>query len=370
MGLSSSKQKTSSTSTGNATTTPQAPSWLEGPVSNYYGQVGNLLNNNATPTQRPASQLQNQAFAGASGLGGNNQALSDGMNGTRGLMNYTPDSVNAQQLSQTDLTPYMNPYTQSVIDTSLNSLDRFRQGAISNNQASATQAGAYGGSRHGVADAETNRGFLDQAGALAANLYNQNFSQAQQGAQFDINNRLGADQFNVNSGLQGAQFRGNMANQLTQQGLGSDANSRANLGLQATLGDQQRDIDYQNDPQQQQMQFLAQLQQLLGISGNSFIGQNVQSSGTQTGTTTSTASGISQLGTLLQGLGAVGISDRRLKYDIVPRGDAINGTPLYEFSYLWDEPGVRHVGVMAQEAPPHAVIVMDNGFLAVDYGSL
>mgnify|MGYP000246308886 CR=1 FL=1 len=56
--------------------------------------------------------------------------------------------------------------------------------------------------------------------------------------------------------------------------------------------------------------------------------------------------------------------------DIEVISDTINGTPLYEYSYIWDEPGVRHVGVMAQEAPPHAVIVMDNGFLAVDYGSL
>ncbi|MEQ1492491.1 MAG: hypothetical protein ABL932_18255, partial [Terricaulis sp.] len=254
MGLSSSKQKTTSTSTGNATTTPQAPAWLQGPVSDYYGRVGNLLNSNTQPTANPASQLQNQAFAGASNLSGTNQGLSDAMNTTRGLLNYTPQNVNAQQLSQTDLNPYMNPYTQNVIDTSLNSLDRFRQGAISNNQASATQAGAYGGSRHGVADAETNRGFLDQAGALAANLYNQNFNQAQQGAQFDIGNRLNADQFNVNSGLQGAQFQGNMANQLAQQGLAGDANSRANIGMQADLGAQQRDINYQNDPQQQQMQ--------------------------------------------------------------------------------------------------------------------
>lgn len=305
MGLSGSKTKTSSTSSGTATTTPQAPAWLQGPVSNYYGQVGNLLNGGAQPTARPASQLQNQAFAGASGLSGFNQSLSDAMSGTRGLMNYTPGNVSAQQLSQTDLNPYMNPYTQSVVDTSLNSLDRFRQGAISNNQAAATQARAYGGSRHGVVDSETNRGFLDQAGALAANLYNQNFSQAQQGAQFDIGNRLGADQFNVNSGLQGAQFRGNMANQLGNQGLTNDANSRANIGMQADLGAQQRDIDYQNDPQQQQMQFLAQLQQLLGISGNNFIGQNVQSSGTQTGTTSSNPGLGSILGSLFQGAGTL-----------------------------------------------------------------
>lgn len=305
MGLSGSKTKTSSTSTGTATNTPEVPSWIQQPASQYFGQVGNLLNQNPQGISNPASPLQSQAFAGASGLSGFNQSLSDAMNGTRGLMNFQPGSVQAGQLSQTDLNPYMNPYTQGVIDTSVSDMERARQGVISNTQGMATRSGAYGGSRHGVADGETNTGFLRDVGGLVANLRNQNFNQAQGAAQFDINNRMGADQFNVNAGLQGAQFRGNMAGQLGQQGLAQDANSRANLDMQSTLGAQQRDIANQNNPQQQQMQYLAQIAQLLGINPGQFIGSTVNSSGTQTGTQSQDGGFLGGLGTLFQGIGSL-----------------------------------------------------------------
>lgn len=305
MGLSGSRQRTTTSSTGTATTTPQVPDYIQQPASQYFGQVGNLLNQNPQGISNPASALQNQAFSGASGLGGLNQALADGMSGTRALIDYTPGSVQAGQLSQTNLDPYMNPYTQNVIDSSVGDMERARQGIISNTQGAATRSGAYGGSRHGVADGETNTGFLRDVGGLVANLRNTGFQNAQQGAMFDINNRMGADQFNVNSGLQGAQFRGNMAQQLTQQGLGSDANNRANLDLQSTLGAQQRDINNQNNPQQQQLMYLAQMAQLLGINPSNFIGQTVNSSGTQTGTTSQSGGLGGILGTLLQGAGSL-----------------------------------------------------------------
>lgn len=68
--------------------------------------------------------------------------------------------------------------------------------------------------------------------------------------------------------------------------------------------------------------------------------------------------------------GSLFTSDRRLKRDIVPLNGSINGTPLYAFSYVWDEPGVRHIGVMADEAPAHAVHTHPSGFQMVDYAAL
>jgi hypothetical protein len=81
---------------------------------------------------------------------------------------------------------------------------------------------------------------------------------------------------------------------------------------------------------------------------------------------------------LMQGLGAASsiasifaaFSDRRLKREIVPLGSDINGTPLYSFAYIWDAPGERRIGVMADEAPPHAVHQHPSGFAMVDYGAL
>lgn len=66
-------------------------------------------------------------------------------------------------------------------------------------------------------------------------------------------------------------------------------------------------------------------------------------------------------------------SDLRLKKDVVHLATLENGIKVYAFKYLWNE--AIHVGVMAQDllADPvrsQAVIVMPNGFYAVDYAKL
>lgn len=77
----------------------------------------------------------------------------------------------------------MNPYTQNVYDTSLAELDKARQMTQNVNAAQAAQAGAFGSTRQGVMDAETNNDFARQAASLAANLNSQGFTQAQNTAQ-------------------------------------------------------------------------------------------------------------------------------------------------------------------------------------------
>lgn len=66
-------------------------------------------------------------------------------------------------------------------------------------------------------------------------------------------------------------------------------------------------------------------------------------------------------------------SDRRLKTDSERIGTHPRGFGVYSFRYLWDTPGVRRVGVMADEvAPvlPEAVSIDATGFAMVDYGML
>lgn len=72
----------------------------------------------------------------------------------------------------------------------------------------------------------------------------------------------------------------------------------------------------------------------------------------------------------LFGAGAGYYSDRRLKREIEPLDADINGTPLYRYAYLWDEPGTKRIGVMADEAPAHAVSYDEQGFAKVNYGAL
>lgn len=357
-----SRTRETTTSNSTATSTPNTPGYIQQPVTDYFGQVGNLLNGmnqNMPATYGPTSNQQ-AAFAGAAGLNGNsgisqgmdatrgllnfqpmnvngwnapaaNQNLNQASSATQGLLNYTPDAVTAGQLSSTDLNSYMNPFQRDVIDAAGADFQNANQAGL--NQLNTVGNGAWGGSRSAVAQGQlvgdNTRNFAQQIAALRA----ANFGQAQQAALADIGNRFSADQFNVGSGLQGANFRLgaanqlgqlglagdentranvglshgidmdranlglqgagvrlNAANQLYNQGAGADANSRANIATQAGLGQIERDIAMENDPTQQRIRYLAQLQELLGVNPESLFGQtmNQSGSGTRTGRTTQT----------------------------------------------------------------------------------
>lgn len=114
--------------------------------------------------------------------------------------NVQARDVQARQLSETNLDPYMNPYTQAVTDTTMSELERQR--LIAMNQTNSAASGAFGGSRHGVMQAETNRGFGDIAARTTAGLNSDNFMQAQGAAFQDISNTLGADSSNQSAQLQ------------------------------------------------------------------------------------------------------------------------------------------------------------------------
>lgn len=153
---------------------------------------------------------------------------------TIGSRNISADNVSAEYLRNTSLNPYMNPYTQGVIDRSV--ADAQRQQAMSLNDvgAAATAARAFGGSRHGVAEGvaigENSRNLAD----LVARLNAENFMQAQQAAQFDIGTQLTADRANQQANLSADQSNQNAALQA--------AISNQNAALQASLGNQRADL--------------------------------------------------------------------------------------------------------------------------------
>jgi hypothetical protein len=90
-------------------------------------------------------------------------------------------------------------------------LERQRQMQQSQMGAAATAAGAFGGSRHGIAQAETNRAFADQGAQMAAGLRSQGFNTALGAAQ---------QQQGIQSQLagQGFNFGQSITNQQMQQG--------------------------------------------------------------------------------------------------------------------------------------------------------
>jgi hypothetical protein len=162
-----------------------------------------------------------------------------GQTGPVGTQNVQAEDITAGQFSQTDLTPYQNQFQQGVIDTALGDIERARQMQQNENAASAVSAGAFGGSRQGLVEAETNRAALQQSADTAARLRQQGFESAAQRAESDIGRRMQADQLNTQFGLQG-----DLANQQAglQSGLASQAqntqralaNQQANLAADTT----------------------------------------------------------------------------------------------------------------------------------------
>ena len=132
-------------------------------------------------------------------------------------INSTPivgaNDVNAGQLANSDLSSYMNQYDNAVIDNTLSDLDRARQIQGQNIGANATAAGAYGGSRHALREAENNRNFYDQAARASAELRQSGFNNAQQMGLTDIGNAMQADLANQGANLQANSLTANLSQQ-------------------------------------------------------------------------------------------------------------------------------------------------------------
>jgi hypothetical protein len=114
----------------------------------------------------PETQLQQQARGLAGGLGDYQQYL-----------NQAQQYSGPQAYQQ-----FMSPYQQEVIDTTLAEFDKQRQMAQQQIGANAVQAGAFGGAREGIQQAEYGAQTLQDRAAIQAQLQQQGFGQAQQAA--------------------------------------------------------------------------------------------------------------------------------------------------------------------------------------------
>ena len=171
--------------------------------------------------------LQNQAYQTASGLE-TGTAMQVGMGGTAA---GTAQALGAgQQYAQQATNPYataayMSPYMQNVVDVQQREAQRMSDIAGTQQRGQATQAGAFGGSRQAIMEAERQRNLATQQGTIQAQGLQSAFDQARQ-----------AQQFGANLGLQGAQAGIAGGQQLYGQGAG-------NLGLQSQYGAQRQAYD-------------------------------------------------------------------------------------------------------------------------------
>lgn len=137
-----------------------------------------------------------------------------------GNVAQTSSNLFNQAAAGPNIGQFMNPYTGMVTGQALQDLNRQRQMATNDIGAAATRAGAFGGSRHGVAEALTNQGFAQQGANLFGNLQQQGFNTALNAAQ---------NQQNIQSGLAGQGFGFGQAinQQQWQQGAAQQALNQA-----------------------------------------------------------------------------------------------------------------------------------------------
>ena len=160
-----------------------------------------------------------------------------GMGTAKGL-GYNPLSVNANQLSSTNLNPYMNPYTDQVIKANEADILRGAQMGLDHLGSEASMAGAYGGSRHGVAMGEMGRGVASQLAQSSAGLRQAGYGNAQQAALQDIGNNLQGQMANQQADLSGQGQRLGAASQLaniSNLGFGMGQQVNQNLAQQGAM---------------------------------------------------------------------------------------------------------------------------------------
>lgn len=300
------------------------------------------------------------------------QAQQMALAGTAANAMYNPMMVQAGQLSNTNLGAYQNPYTQGVIDTSMQDLERQRQMQQNQIGAQASAAGAFGGSRHGIAEAETNRAFAQQGAQMASGLRQQGFQNAQQMAQQDIASRMQAGLANQQAGLSGAQLGMQGAAQLGALGQQSFNYGNAIQQQIAQQGTQQQAlqqalIDAAKGQYGAYTQFPA--------AGLSLMSQALGATPYGTSTTGSTQRQLGMMDYLTAGASLAAMSDKRLKTNIERVGELENGLGIYTWEWTEEakEAGLDAdytKGVIAQEVDevlPEAIVMGSDGYLRVDY---
>jgi len=204
-GLPSNAPSGTALSSGLTGTESNLSNWAGPYVTGMLGQGQALANSPyqaySGPLTAGSSPLQQQAFQGASNL-----STPTNMGGFN-AQSFTGEGT-AQQ--------YMNPYLKMALDPQMAELQRQNDIANTKTNSQFTQAGAFGGGRQAVANAENQRNMLQQMNSTLgqgyANAYDkaaQQFNTEQQAGQQAqaLTNRYGLDVLGQQAGL-GATQRG------------------------------------------------------------------------------------------------------------------------------------------------------------------
>jgi hypothetical protein len=217
--------------TGTIGTEQGLSEWAGPYVTEMLGKGQALVNQELTkpqfyqgPLTAGDSALQQKAYYNAGNLGVpesiGTAANTAGTAATKmGGLSYRPG----------DISPFMSPYTQNVTDVVNQEAKRNADIAATQRHAGAVSAGAFGGSRQAIGDAEADRNLAMLQSANTARGLQDAYTAATNASQFGANYGLNA--------LQGA-----TAAASTQGSLGAAQNAAglANLNTQLTAGNQQQ----------------------------------------------------------------------------------------------------------------------------------
>lgn len=233
----------------------------------------------------PFTQAQDwgqRSFMGAASDPTGTNTINRGTGVLGNVANYQPGS-----LKSTNIMDYMNPYTNDVVNASLGDLSHaYDQTKVADN-ASATAAHAFGGTRQAVQRANTTDDYLRNVSSTSANLRSGAFDRAQSAAQYDIG-----------AGLNGAGLRLNAGNSLLSAGDDQLKDALLRAGAITQVGNQQQ--------QQQQTTNDAAYQEFLRQIGYPAQQQNIRNSALgflpkdNTQTTTNQPSPLSDIGGILK----------------------------------------------------------------------
>ena len=121
--------------------------------------------------------------------------------------------------------PFMSPYQQQVIDTTLAEYDKQSQAGAQQIRDAAVASGNFGGGREGAQLGQYQSDVLGDRAALQAQLLSQGFGQAQQAANTAFGQ--GAQLAGLQSGLAGQQY--GLSN-FARQSMGADVSALGSLG--------------------------------------------------------------------------------------------------------------------------------------------
>lgn len=176
-------------------------------------------------------------------------------------------NVAAQGVTGDDISRYMNPYTQQVIDPALRDIASQEARQLSDISALASNAGAFGGTRQALLEGQARESALEATGDISGRLRGQAFDTALGASQQDMARRLQAGQLGASTALSSAGQQQNLATALMN----------ARTGVQGIRSQQLQDQLAQGQLGLQGSQQLGNLQALAGQLSGQQIGLGQQS---------------------------------------------------------------------------------------------